>query len=119
MLLWARHALDIDRLLHGRRSAAAGCECGQCHVVSVRRKLNTDSVLYYCLNFAALRYSQDDVEDDGELNAAIDDADLLAGNVYDLGRVVLEEAAENGHVAAHERHDDYASTTYAYERQLN
>jgi len=59
-----------------RRSAAAGCECGQCHVVGVRRKLNTDSVLYYCLNFAALRYSQDDVEDDGELNAAVDDADL-------------------------------------------
>ena len=32
---------EIDRLLHGRRSAAAG-ERGQCHVVSVRRKLNTE-----------------------------------------------------------------------------
>jgi len=36
---------DIDRLLrHGRRSAAAACECVQCHVFSVRRKLNTDLV---------------------------------------------------------------------------
>jgi len=43
LLLWARLAGDIDRLLHGRRSAAAAGECGQCHVVSVRRKLNTDS----------------------------------------------------------------------------
>ena len=33
-----RHG-DIDRLLHG----SAASECGQCHVVSIRRKLNTDS----------------------------------------------------------------------------
>jgi len=32
---------QIDRLLHGRRSAAAACECGQCHVVSIRTQLNT------------------------------------------------------------------------------
>ena len=32
----ARRAGDIDRLLHGRRSAAAAGKCGQCHVVSVR-----------------------------------------------------------------------------------
>jgi len=41
-LLWARWAGDIDRLLHGRRSAAAAGECGQCHVVSVRSKPNAD-----------------------------------------------------------------------------
>jgi len=35
LLLWARRARDIDRLLHGRRSAAAALQqCGQCHVVS-------------------------------------------------------------------------------------
>ena len=33
LLLWARRAVDIDRLL--RQWRAAG-ECGQCHVVSVR-----------------------------------------------------------------------------------
>jgi len=34
-------------LLHGRlhsAAAAAACECGRCHVVSVRRKLDTDLV---------------------------------------------------------------------------
>jgi len=36
LLLWARPLGDIDRLLHGRRSTAAACECGQGHVVSVR-----------------------------------------------------------------------------------
>jgi len=40
LLLWARRVGDIDRLLHSRRSAAAAGECGQCHVVSVRRKLS-------------------------------------------------------------------------------
>jgi len=40
------------------------------------------------------------VEDDGQLNAAVDDADLVAGNLYDLGRDVLEETAQNDHVAA-------------------
>ena len=44
-LLWARRPGDIDRLLHGCgpaviSSRAAGC--GQCHIVSWRRKLNTD-----------------------------------------------------------------------------
>ena len=42
LLLWARRAGDIDRLLNGRCSAAAAGECGQCHAVSVCRKLNTD-----------------------------------------------------------------------------
>ena len=42
LLLWARWAGDIDRLLNGRCSAAAAGECGQCHAVSVCRKLNTD-----------------------------------------------------------------------------
>ena len=42
LLLWARRAGDIDREPHGRRSAAAAGECGQCHGVSVRRKLTTD-----------------------------------------------------------------------------
>jgi len=31
LLLWARRAGDIDRLLHGQSSAAAALECGQCH----------------------------------------------------------------------------------------
>jgi len=39
LLLWARRAGDIDRLLHSRRSAAAASECEQCHVTGVRRKL--------------------------------------------------------------------------------
>jgi len=34
LLLWARRTGNIDRLLHGRRSAAAAGACGQCHVVS-------------------------------------------------------------------------------------
>jgi len=38
----ARWAGDIDWLLHGRRSATAAGESGQCHVVSVRKKLNPD-----------------------------------------------------------------------------
>ena len=38
----ARRARDIDRLLHGRHSAVAAGERGQCHVVGVRRKLNAD-----------------------------------------------------------------------------
>jgi len=42
LLLWARQAGDISRLLHGWRSAAAAGGCGQCHFVSVRRMLNTD-----------------------------------------------------------------------------
>ena len=44
LLSLARQAGDIDRLLHGRRSeaAAAACECGQCHVVNVHSKPNTD-----------------------------------------------------------------------------
>ena len=41
----AQRAGDIDRLLHGRRSAAAAGKCGQCHVVSVRRTLNTNLFL--------------------------------------------------------------------------
>jgi len=49
LLLWARRAGDIDRLLHGRCSAAAAGEYGQCHVVSVRRKRNTDSLIYVTL----------------------------------------------------------------------
>ena len=36
LLLLARRAGDIDRLLHGWRSAAAAGECGQCHVISVQ-----------------------------------------------------------------------------------
>ena len=40
LLLSARWAGDIDRLLHGRRSAA--CDCEQCCIVSARRKLNPD-----------------------------------------------------------------------------
>jgi len=31
LLLWARRAKDIDRLLHSRRAAG---ECGQCHIVN-------------------------------------------------------------------------------------
>jgi len=42
LLLWVQQAGDISRLLHGWRSAAAAGECGQCHVVSLRMKLNTD-----------------------------------------------------------------------------
>ena len=45
---------DIDRLLHDRRLAAAApqqrraaAECGQCHVVSWRRKLNTNLLLLH------------------------------------------------------------------------
>ena len=49
LLLWARRAGDIDRLLHGRCSAAAAGEYGQYHVVSVRRKRNTDLLIYVTL----------------------------------------------------------------------
>ena len=42
LLLWARRQEISIVLLHGRGSAAAAGECGQCHIVSVRRKLNTD-----------------------------------------------------------------------------
>ena len=45
LLLWARQAGDINRLirlLHDRRSAVAACVCGQCHVVSVSKKLHID-----------------------------------------------------------------------------
>ena len=40
--LWARHAGDIDQMLQQRRVAG---ECGQCHVVNVRRLLNIDLLL--------------------------------------------------------------------------
>ena len=43
LLLWAQSAGDVDRLLQQRRAAA---ECGQCHVVSVRRKLDTDLLFH-------------------------------------------------------------------------
>jgi len=36
LLLWARRPGDIHRL-----QSWLGSECGQCHVVSVRRRLNT------------------------------------------------------------------------------
>jgi len=39
LLLWARWAGDMDRLLHDRRSAAAASECGQCHVASCTHRL--------------------------------------------------------------------------------
>ena len=48
LLLWAHWPADIDRLLHGRRqhqprcSTALSSKCGQCHVASWRRQLNTD-----------------------------------------------------------------------------
>jgi len=45
LLLWAQWAGGIDRLLRSQRSAAAAVECEQCHVVSVRSKLNTDLLL--------------------------------------------------------------------------
>ena len=45
----ARSARDIDRLLHGRHSAVAAGERGQCHVVGVRRKLNADVFLGFCV----------------------------------------------------------------------
>jgi len=71
LLLRAWRTIDINRLLHGRRSVtlevflndmryinprftslhftsqlrAAG-ECGQCHVISVRRKLSTNRLCY-------------------------------------------------------------------------
>jgi len=46
LLLLARRAGNIARLLHARRSAAAAAgECGQCRVVSVRRKVNTELFL--------------------------------------------------------------------------
>ena len=44
LLLWARQAGDIDRLLSGaQQQCRAAGECGQCHVVSVRSKLRTHS----------------------------------------------------------------------------
>jgi len=42
LLRWVRWAGDIDWLLHDRRSAAATCEYGQCHIVSLCMKLNRD-----------------------------------------------------------------------------
>ena len=47
LLLRARRPGDIDRLLHGLRAGGQqqrrrSSKCGQCHVVSQRRKLNTD-----------------------------------------------------------------------------
>jgi len=38
------------------------------------------------------------------LYEAVDDADLLAGNVNDFGCVILKEAAQHRHVAAQGRH---------------
>jgi len=43
--------------------------------------------------------SQDDVGEDGALDTAVDGADFLAGDVDDLGSVILEEAAEHREVA--------------------
>ena len=54
LLLWAWREGDIGRLLHSQRSAAAVGECGQCHVVSVCRKLNTD--LYVLLELVRNYY---------------------------------------------------------------
>jgi len=42
LLLWARRTGDIDRQRRPPSSTAASSKCGQCHVVSWRRKLNTD-----------------------------------------------------------------------------
>jgi len=43
LLLWAQPAGDIDRLPNGAHQCGmGGGECGQCHVVSLCRKLNTD-----------------------------------------------------------------------------
>ena len=42
LMLWARWTGNINRLLHGQLSAEAADECGQCHLVSMSRKLNTD-----------------------------------------------------------------------------
>jgi len=42
LLLRAGWVGDVDRSLHSQHSAAAAGECGQCHVVSVRGRLNTD-----------------------------------------------------------------------------
>jgi len=39
LLLWDRPA---DMRMYRSTAAAAACECGQCHVVSVRRPQNTD-----------------------------------------------------------------------------
>ena len=53
LLLGAQRPGDSNLLLHSRRSAAAVLQqahsniCGQCHVVSWRRKLNSD-LLFYC-----------------------------------------------------------------------
>jgi len=44
LLLWARLPEDIDQLLHG---PALGSKSEQCHVVSCRRKLNTDLQLCF------------------------------------------------------------------------
>ena len=53
LLLCARRTGDTDRLLHGaqqqlRRSTAHSSKCGQCHVVSRRRKLDTDRPVLVC-----------------------------------------------------------------------
>ena len=55
LLLWARRAGDIDRLMHGRCpvataqhahcSTALSSECEQCHVHSRRRKLNANLLI--------------------------------------------------------------------------
>ena len=49
LLLWVRRARDI-----GRRSAAAASECGQCHVVAVRSKLDTNVHFVHLFRFISI-----------------------------------------------------------------
>jgi len=46
LLLWARQA-GVKRLLHSRCWGSGG-QCGQCHIVSVRRKLNRLLLIVLC-----------------------------------------------------------------------
>jgi len=48
-------------------------------------------------------YLQDEIEDNAALYEPVDDADLLAGDVNDLGRVILEEPSDT---LDQWRHDD-------------
>jgi len=53
LLLWAWQVGNIDWLLHGRRrSMVCHSKCGQCHVYSWRRKLNTDLLIFWLMHFA-------------------------------------------------------------------
>jgi len=86
LLLWARPAGDSDRLLHQRRVAG---ECGQCHVASVRRLLNTDTFVSFsfseCLGFVCSK-----IQGHTELQITKSDPSTDSYNHYQITALYFE-----------------------------